>query len=65
MKFVSMLLAATLLALSASGAAYAQRVEHFKGKKAETLTEAVANFLNTTRSLPRFWRNPFLHRRTC
>lgn len=51
MKFTSMLLAATLFALSASGSAFAQRPDHFKGKKAETLNEAVANFSEYNKKL--------------
>lgn len=51
MKFVSTLLAVALFALSASGSALAQRPDHFKGKKAETLNEAVANFSEYNKKL--------------
>lgn len=44
MKKLSMLFAGTVVALSLSGAAHAERPDHFQGKPADTLSEAVANF---------------------
>jgi len=44
MKNLSMLLAGTFLALSLTGTAHAERPDHFRGKPAETLSDAVANF---------------------
>jgi mannitol-1-phosphate/altronate dehydrogenase len=51
MKFTSMLFAVTLFALSASGSAFAQRPDHFEGRKAQTLKEAVANFSEYNKKL--------------
>ncbi|AMN47424.1 hypothetical protein ACG33_10010 [Steroidobacter denitrificans] len=44
MKNLSLLFAGALLALSLTGAAQAERPDHFRGKPAATLSEAVSNF---------------------
>lgn len=44
MKNLSILFAGVVLALGLSAAAHADRPDHFKGKPAETLSAAVANF---------------------
>lgn len=44
MTKLSMLFASAFLALALAGTANAERPDHFRGKSAETLSEAVANF---------------------
>lgn len=51
MKNLSILFAGVVLALGLSGAAHAERPDHFKGKPAETLSAAVTNFSDYNQQL--------------